>query len=123
MFMGEYDLRKRVKRLALRIVRLVQALPHSIEGSVFGRQILRSGTSIAANYYSACKARSKKDFVSKLGVAEEEADETIFWLELIVESKLIVGKRVTALIQEVNEIIAILASSRITAKRNLKISS
>ncbi|MGA7160877.1 MAG: four helix bundle protein [Bacteroidota bacterium] len=116
--MSANDLKIRVKALALRIITLVQALPKTMVGNVIGKQVLRSGTSIAANYYSACKARSRRDFINKLGVAEEEADETLLWLELLVESKLIEEKRMKNLLQEVGEVIAILASSRLTAKRN-----
>ena len=117
------DLRNRLKALALRIIKLVQALPRTMVGDVIGRQVLRSGTSVAANYYSACKARSRKDFINKIGIAEEEADETLLWLELVVESKLIEEKRMKNLLQEVDEVISILASSRITAKRSESSSS
>jgi four helix bundle protein len=111
------DLRKRIKLVALRVIKLSQALSKNTVGNIIGKQILRSGTSIAANYYSACKARSRKDFISKVGIAEEEADETLLWLELIVNSHLIDEKRVKDLIMEMNEIISILAASRITAKK------
>jgi four helix bundle protein len=111
-------LKKRVKLLALRIVRLVEALPSSVAAQVIGKQVLRSGTSVAANYYSACKARSRKDFISKIGIAEEEADETLLWLELITESKMLKEEKVEGLLTEINEIISMLAASRITAKRN-----
>ena len=97
------DLRNRLKALALRIIKLVQALPRTMVGNVIGKQVLRSGTSVAANYYSACKARSRKDFINKIGIAEEEADETLLWLELVVESKLIEEKRMKNLLQEVDD--------------------
>ena len=112
------ELRSRVKQLALRIIKLVKALPKTLEGNVLGKQILRSGTSIAANYYSASKARSRRDFISKVGIAEEEADETLLWLELIVGADLVKVDRITPLTKELNEIISILAASRITAKKN-----
>ncbi len=115
--MKKEDLRNRIKLIALRIIRLVQALPKDAVGNVIGNQILRSGTSVAANCYSACKARSRRDFISKIGIAEEEADETLLWLELIVESDLIDNKRLKNLMIEMNEIISILAASRITAKK------
>ena len=115
--MKKEDLRDRVKFVALRVIRLVQALPKNTVGNVIGNQILRSGTSVAANYYSACKARSRRDFISKIGIAEEEADETLLWLELIVDSKLIEAKRLKDLMKEMNEIISILAASRLTAKK------
>ncbi len=81
--MNEEDLRNRTKVFASDIVRLVRSLPRSDEGIVVGKQLLRSATSVAANYRSSCRARSRKDFINKLGIAEEEADETQFWLELI----------------------------------------
>lgn len=112
------ELRSRVKLLALRIIKLVKALPKTLEGNVLGKQTLRSGTSIAANYYSACKARSRRDFISKMGIAEEEADETLLWLELIVGAGLVKSDRVGPLKEELNEIISILAASRITARKN-----
>lgn len=115
--MKKEDLRKRIKLVALRVIRLVQALPKNAIGNVIGNQMLRSGTSVAANYYSACKARSRKDFISKVGIAEEEADETLLWLELIVDSKLMEEKRLKDLMKEMDEIISILAASRITAKK------
>ena len=116
--MKDNILRQRTKSMALRVIKLVQALPKTVVGEVIGKQVLRSGTSVAANYYGACKARSRRDFISKIGIAEEEADETLLWLELIVDSKLIEEIRVDELIGEVNEIISILAASRITAKRH-----
>ena len=78
----ELDLINRTKQFALRVMRMVRSLPKSDESSVLGRQALRSATSVAANYRSACKARSHKDFINKLGICEEEADETQLWLEL-----------------------------------------
>lgn len=111
-------LRQRTKSMALRVIKLVQALPKTVTGEVVGKQVLRSGTSVAANYYSACKARSRKDFISKIGIAEEEADETAMWLELIVDARLMEETRVRELIGEVNEIISILVASRITAKKH-----
>jgi len=111
-------LRQRTKSMALRVIKLVQALPKTVTGEVVGKQVLRSGTLVAANYYSACKARSRKDFISKIGIAEVEADETAMWLELIVDARLMEETRVRELIGEVNEIISILAASRITAKKH-----
>ena len=111
-------LRQRTKSMALRVIELVEALPKSVTGAVIGKQMLRSGTSVAANYHSACKARSRKDFISKIGIAEEEADETLLWLELVIDSKLMEEKRVIELLREVNEIVSILAASRITAKEH-----
>ena len=80
------DLRKRTKDFALRIVKMYCALPNSTEAQVLGKQVLRSGTSVAANYREASRARSDAEFISKLGIVEQELDETILWLELLVES-------------------------------------
>ena len=83
--MNEDDLKKRTKQFALRILKLVAALPRTIAGRTIGGQLARSGTSVAANYRAACRARSKAEFISRLGVVEEEADESALWLELIIE--------------------------------------
>ena len=114
------DLKQRTFRFALRIIRLVQALPDNTIGRAIGNQLIRSGTSIGANYRSACKARSKAEFIARLGIAEEEADESIYWVELLIESKLMPAKRIHTLHQEATELVAILAASRKTASRNRK---
>jgi four helix bundle protein len=114
------ELKLRTKEFALRIIKLVAALPKTVEGRAIANQIVRSGTSVAANYRATCRARSRSEFVAKMGVALEEADETQLWLELIVEAKLIPAKRVEALLSEVNELVAIFVSSRKSASKNLK---
>ncbi len=114
--MTEEELKSRLKLMALRVVRLVQSLPKNVSAEVLGKQLLRSATSVAANYRSACKARSKADFLNKLGIVEEEADETQFWIEMIAESDLIKEHRLNNLLAEVKEITAIIAASRITLK-------
>jgi len=116
--MTEEELKRRTKRFALRAINLVEALPRSRTAEVIGRQLLRSATSVAANYRAACRGRSKPDFVSKLGIVEEESDESLFWLELIVEAGLMPEKRVKALLKEADELTAIFAASGRTAKRN-----
>ena len=83
--MDEDELKQRTRQFALRVIRLTEALPHSPAGEVIGRQLLRSATSVGANYRAACRGRSRADFVNKIGVVEEEADESHYWLELIVE--------------------------------------
>ncbi|MGA2467480.1 MAG: four helix bundle protein [Thermodesulfobacteriota bacterium] len=88
-----------------------------MEGRVIGKQLIRSGTSVGANYRSACKGRSKAEFAAKLGIVEEEADETAYWLELIVEGGLLEKNLVEPLLKEANEIVAIMASSRKSASR------
>ncbi|MGE5215355.1 MAG: four helix bundle protein [Nitrospirota bacterium] len=113
--MTERELLQRTKQFALRIFKLVGALPRSIQGKAVAAQLIRSGTSVAANYRAACRARSKPEFVAKLGVVEEEADETAFWLELIIETELVGAAKVTSLLTEANEIVAIMASSKKTA--------
>ena len=114
--MTEEELKSRLKLVALRVIRLVQSLPKNMTAEVIGKQLIRSATSVAANYYSACKARSKADFLNKLGIVEEEADETQLWIELIIESGLVDENRLKYLLKEVEEITAIMASSRITVK-------
>ncbi len=114
--MTEEELKARLKLTALRVIHLVQSLPKNLTAEVIGKQLIRSATSVSANYYSACKARSKADFLHKLGIVEEEADETQLWIELIIESGLIKEYRLKDLLREVKEITAIMASSRITVK-------
>ena len=105
------EMKQRTKDLALRVMKLVDHLPDSRKGRVIVDQILRSATSVGANYRSACRGRSRAEFAAKLGVALEEADETGYWLELIVEGGLITGKRVKALQMEAGEITAMLAAA------------
>src|SRR5689334_21917273 len=110
------ELQRRTKAFALRVIRLADQLPRGRTGEVIGRQLLRSGTSVAANYRSACRARSVADFVSKMGIVEEEADESQFWLELLGESGVIEGDALQVLLKEANELARIAAASRKTAK-------
>ena len=116
--MSERDLKTRTKAFALRILKLVDALPKTTAGRAFVSQIVRSGTSVAANYRSACRAKSTADFVAKMSIVEEEADETLFWLELLEESELVTAAKLTAIKQEANELIAITVASIKTARRN-----
>jgi len=111
------ELRLRTKHFALRVIKLVGALPKTIEGRAIANQLVRSGTSVAANYRATCRARSRSEFVAKMGVVLEEADETQLWLELI---KLLPGKRVDSLLAETNELVAIFVASRKSASLNLK---
>ena len=87
MSMGPEELRVRTKQFAVRIVRLYKSLPFSVDAQVLGKQLLRCGTAVAANYRAACRGKSKADVISKLAIVEEEADETIYWMELLIESK------------------------------------
>ena len=113
--MTEQDMITRTKKFALRIMKLVGALPKTVQGSAISNQLMRSGTSVAANYRAACRARSKREFIAKLGTMEEEADESAFWLELIIEGRLLPGKLITPLLQESSELVAIAAASKKTA--------
>jgi len=117
--MTEDDLKKRTKLFALRILKLVAALPKTIAGRTIAGQLVRSGTSVAANYRASCRARSKAEFISRLGVVEEEADESALWLELIIEGALMKPSLVKPLWVEANELVAIMTSSRKTAARSL----
>jgi four helix bundle protein len=112
------DLKKRTKAFALRILKLVDALPETTAGRALSSQIVRSGTSVAANYRAACPAKSTADFIAKMGIVEEEADETLFWFELLEESALVTAAKLTAIKQEANELIAITIASIKTARRN-----
>ena len=110
-------LMQRTKRFALEIVRLVDGLPRSRAAEVMGRQLLRAGTSVAANYRSARRARSRKEFIAKLGIVEEEADESLFWLELLAEAGLGEPERTAALRDEANQLVAMTVSSIRTARQ------
>jgi four helix bundle protein len=109
-------MKQRTKQFALRVVRMFKALPRSEESRIMGRQVLRSGTSIGANYRAACRARTVKEFVSKTRISVEEADETGYWLELLTEASIVRKARLDPLRAECNELLAILASSQHTAE-------
>jgi len=109
-------LRARTKQFALGIIKLFRILPRTEEARVIGRQLLRSGTSVAANYRAACRARSKVEFVAKMGVVVEEADETVFWLELLIDAQILRPEQLANLVTEANEPVAIFAASQRTAK-------
>ena len=108
--------RARSKAFALRIIRLVEALPKKPSADVLGRQLLRSATSVAANYRAAQRARSKAEFISKISIVVEEADETVFWLELLGEANLFPKCRLIEVQEEANELLAIFAASQRTAR-------
>ena len=110
------QLKQRTKAFALRIIRMTQALPRTREADVIGRQVLRSATSIAANYRAAGRARSKAEFIAKLGVVIEETDETVLWLELLAESGIVKPARLSEVLNEANELLAIFAASWRTVK-------
>ena len=110
------ELKLRTKKFALRIVKVFQALPRSEDARTLGKQLLPSGTSVAANYRAVCRSRSKAEFLARLGVVVEEIDETVFWLELLVESGIITPVRMGNLQREANELCAIFVSSQLTAR-------
>ena len=114
------ELKLRTKQFALRVVTLVAAMPKTIEGRAITNQLVCCGTSVAANYRAVCRARSRSEFVAKMGVVLEEADETQLWLELVIESKLLPLKRVEALLEEASELVAISVASRKSASSNLR---
>jgi four helix bundle protein len=118
--MGQRDLKQRTKLFALAVIVFVESLPKRRTAEILGRQLLRSGTSVGANYRSACRARSAADFIAKMTIVEEEIDESIYWLELLVESKTIEMEKVEVLIKEANELLAIIVASIKTAKKNRK---
>lgn len=111
------DLKQRTKEFALRVTRLTESLPRNHVGDVLGRHLLRSGTSVGANYRSACRAHSKADFTSKMGIVEEEADESAFWMELISAAGLMKAEKIQSLLTEANELTAIAVASIKTARR------
>ena len=109
--MDEKAFKDRTKKLALQIIELVEELPNRRTADVIGRQLLRSGTSVGANYRSACRGRSTADVLSKLAIVEEEADESVYWMELLVEAHIIPESRVAELMRETNEILAMTVAS------------
>ncbi|MCE7059052.1 four helix bundle protein [Dyadobacter sp. CY343] len=105
-------MRQRTKQFVLRSIKLFEALPHNEQARIIGRQFLRSSSSVGANYRAVCRSRSQKEFYAKISVTIEEADETLFWLEIISESGLLPIEKLKALIQEAEEIVKILSKAR-----------
>ena len=114
--MDSNELRKRTKQFALRIIRLAAALPRDLAGDVLGRQILKSGTSIGANYREALRASSRKHFTSIIEIVLREADETLYWLELLAESDMFPQRRLNPLMEECDELSAIFVATTKTSK-------
>lgn len=110
------ELRDRTRKYAIRVVTLFRALPKTDEARIIGRQLLRSATSVAANYRAVCRARSHAEFVAKIGIVVEEMDETMFWLEFLGEVDIIAPSRLSDLVKEGNELLAIVAASQRTAR-------
>ena len=111
------EMRDRTKAFALRIIRLFRSLPYRTDTQVLGKQLLRCGTSVAANYRAVCRARSKAEFIARMGIVAEEADETILWLELLTESGIISPEKTGELLKEARQLAAIFTASQQTAKR------
>lgn len=114
--MNPADLQRRTKSFALRIIRVFKSLPRNEESRTLGKQLLRSGTSVAANYRAVCRSRSKAEFIARLGIVVEEIDETVLWLELLTDSEILPVARLRDLIKEANELLAIFTTSQLTAK-------
>ena len=112
------ELRDRTKTFAIRIVRLFRALPRSIEAQVMGKQLLRCGTSVAANYRAVCRARSKAEFVARIGIVAEEADESVHWLEMLEETRTLSSQRLQNIMKEAKELAAIFSASQKTSRDN-----
>ncbi len=117
--MTEDDFKKRTKGVALRVMRLVDSLPRSGISAVIGKQLLRSGTSIGANYRAACRGKSKADVLHKLAIVEEEADESLYWIELLIASETVLESKLTSLVGEISEIVRMTVASIRTMKRNI----
>jgi len=117
------QLKARTKQFAIRIVRVFKSLPKNDEARIIGKQLLRAGTSVAANYRAVCRSRSKAEFISRMSVVVEEADETAFWLELLLETSIIPEVRLRDLLTEANELLAIFAASLWTARQERKTQS
>ena len=109
--MTEREFKDRTKDIALRIIKRVESLPRSRSAEVIGKQLLRSGTSIGANYRAACRGKSTADILHKLSIVEEESDESLYWMELLIESGLVPEKRLSVLFSDVNEIVAMTVAS------------
>lgn len=114
------DLKDRTKQFALRIINLVESLPHGLAAQIVGKQLIRCGTAVAANYRAACRARSQAEFIAKLGIVIEEADEACFWLEIIMAKNMLKATLVKPLLQESNEITAIMVASVNSTKKGKK---
>jgi four helix bundle protein len=110
-------MKDRTKKFGKQIIYLCRKLPKNREGYLIGNQIFKSGTSVASNYRAACRARSRAEFIAKMGIVEEEADETLFWLEVIEEVEIFNRDSISSLMQECNEILSIVVSSINTARK------
>ncbi|MCF7817220.1 MAG: four helix bundle protein [Kiritimatiellales bacterium] len=114
--MDQNELKERTQQFALRLLKLTAALPNTPEALAIRKQLVRSGTSVGANYRACCRARSRAEFIAKIGVVIEEADESCFWMELIIKGEMLAQSKVESLLQEANELTAIMTASRKTAQ-------
>jgi four helix bundle protein len=114
--MKSEEMKSRTRAFALRVIRLAESLPSTPTANVIRNQMLRCGTSVGANYRAACRAKSRADFVSKMGTVEEEADETIYWMELLIDADIQKRPRIVDLLDEANQILSIVVSSIKTAR-------
>jgi four helix bundle protein len=121
--MNQQEFKNRTKQLVIRTIKVVESLPQTTTAQVIGKQVLRSSTSVGANYRTACRAKSTPDMLYKLAIVEEEADETSYWLELLVEAEIIPAVRLQNLMSEVDEITAMIVSSIKTLRQKPKISN
>jgi four helix bundle protein len=108
---NEHEFKSRTKNLSLRVIRLVESLPNSTSASVIGKQLLRSATSVGANYRAACRAKSTADLINKLSIVEEESDESLYWLEILEESGLVPSAKLVELKKDMNEIVSMIVAS------------
>ena len=115
--MEKRDLKERTKSFALKVIKAVEMLPKEKTADILGNQLLKAGTSVGANYRAACRAKSNADFISKMGIVEEESDETIYWMELLIESGVVRKDDLIPLLDEANQILAITVSSIKTARK------
>ncbi len=118
--MNPAEMKKRTKEFALRVIRVVDLLPRGKTSDIIGRQLLKSGTSVAANYRSACRAKSTADFINKMSIVEEEADESCFWMELLIDGGLVFEPHLQGLKAEASELLAITVASITTARKRAK---
>lgn len=116
--MNAEELKKRTKKFALDTIRFVSDLPDKRAVNIVTHQLIRSATSVGSNYRAACRARSKNEFISKIGIAEEESDESLYWLEILFESGLVSGRELERLTKEADELTAIFVSTRKSAKNS-----
>jgi len=120
--MNQEEMKQRTKLFALGIIQLVESLPKEQTAKVLGGQLLRSGTSVGSNYRSACRAKSIADFISKMGIVEEEADESLYWMELLIETGIEVNRKMEALMKEAGELLSITVACIKTARKSKNLS-